>query len=384
VQLGEMIDGWSKATPNIAYRTYNYNLAECVVPFPMLSVWSHDIPYLKQHGAIGINLETLASWQLYGPHLYLSLRLAYDPAADPSALLDDYFARFYGPAAGPAMKQYWTDVDRAFAGLHAHAGSFFAVHKVYTPEFLAHCRQLIDKATAAAKGDPAYAARVAMHAEGFHNAEQYAQLRDALNAGRPADAAAVYKDLLARAEAQVTAGYGNHYTPDYAKRFLGREVEPAAAAAAAPNRLVAVLPDRWRLAYDEPDKGLEAGYARADFDDAGWKPVATYGDTLDGQGLPDRKTVMWYRATIDLPADAGGKGKLSLFFVDVDGVATVYVNGKEAPAAAAKKRTPFEADGSALHPGRNTVAVRVDHSAITELFLGGIVRPVYVIEKAGP
>ena len=46
--------------------------------------------------------------------------------------------------------------------------------------------------------------------------------------------------------------------------------------------------------------------------------------------------------------------------------------------------TPFEADGSALHAGRNTVAVRVDHSAITELFLGGIVRPVYVIEKGGP
>src|SRR5205814_991937 len=189
-----------------------------------------------------------------------------------------------------------------------------------------------DRATAAAKADPAYAARVAMHAEGFRNAEQYAQLRDALNAGRPTDALTVYKDLLARAEGQVTAGYGNRYTPDYLKRFVGREVEAAGAAAAAPNRLVAVLPDRWRLAYDEQDKGLEGGYAKADFNDAGWKSVATFSDTLDGQGLPDRKTVMWYRTTVDLPADVGATGKPSLCFVDVDGVATVYVNGKEAAA----------------------------------------------------
>ena len=198
VQLGELIDDWSKAAggrDQIAYRTYNYNLAECVVPFPMMSVWGHDIPYLKQHGAIGINLETLASWQIYGPHIYLSLRLAYDPDAKADVVMDDYYRSFYGPA-GPLMKQYWTEVDRAFAGLHAHAGSFYAVHKVYTPEFLAHCRDLLDRAAAAAKSDPAYAARVAMHAEGFANAEQYAKIRDALNAGKPAEALAVYKDLF--------------------------------------------------------------------------------------------------------------------------------------------------------------------------------------------
>jgi len=118
VQLGEMINDWSKATGNIAYRTYNYNLAECTVPFSMVSIWEHDIPYLKEHGAIGINLETLPSWQIYGPHLYLSLRLAYDPAANADALLDDYMTKFYGSAAGPLMKRYWMDIDKAFAELH--------------------------------------------------------------------------------------------------------------------------------------------------------------------------------------------------------------------------------------------------------------------------
>lgn len=35
----------------------------------------------------------------------------------------------------------------------------------------------------------------------------------------------------------------------------------------------------------------------------------------------------------------------------------------------------------AVWPGRNVVAVRVDHTRLTELFLGGIVRPVYLIER---
>lgn len=31
--------------------------------------------------------------------------------------------------------------------------------------------------------------------------------------------------------------------------------------------------------------------------------------------------------------------------------------------------------------GQNVIAVRVDHSSITELFLGGIIRPVLLIKK---
>jgi hypothetical protein len=380
VQLQEMIDDWSKASHAIAYRTYNYNLAECLVPFSMMSVWRHDIPYLKEHGVIGINLETLASWQIYGPHLYLSLRLAYDPAANADALFDDYASKFYGPAAGPLMKRYWLDIDNAFANLRVHAGSFYSVHNVYTPQFLAHCRDLIDQATAAAKSDPTYAARVAMHAEGFKNAEQYIQLRAALNAGDPQKAVAIYNDLLARTEAQTAARYGNHYTPDYLKRFIGKQVLPTAAETAAPNRLVQVLPDQWRLSYDEQNKGLDLGYANPDFDDASWKSVATFSDTLDAQGLPDRKTILWYRTALDVPAM---KGNPALFFIDVDGQTTLYVNGKES-GQSTKKRTPFELETPALHQGRNTIALRVDHSAISELFLGGIIRPIYLIEKSGP
>ena len=48
----------------------------------------------------------------------------------------------------------------------------------------------------------------------------------------------------------------------------------------------------------------------------------------------------------------------------------------------AKPRQPFEVDvTNAIHPGENVVALRVDHSTITELSLGGILRPVLLIAK---
>jgi hypothetical protein len=104
---------------------------------------------------------------------------------------------------------------------------------------------------------------------------------------------------------------------------------------------------------------------------------------------------MWYRTVCDVPAQ---HRRLSLFFGEVDGTAQVYVNGRRvagradaddkaaANQAAApdefRRRTPFEVDvTAAVQPGRNVVAVRVDHTKITELNLGGLIRPVYLIER---
>ncbi len=379
-QLAELIDGWARGARKIAYRTYNYNLAECVVPFSKISIWKHDIPYLHRKGCVGINLETLANWQIYGPHIWLSIRLAYDPQADADALMDDYFQRFYGLAAGP-MKDYWLGIDRAFAELDCHSGSFFALHRVYTPEFLAACRERIKQATGAARGNATYAARVAAAAEGLQNAEQYIALREAINRGRLQQARQVYDRLLARSQQNVESGLGNHYTVNYLQRFLGRMVEAADEATRPPRRLASVLPDRWRLAYDEADQGVELGYPKPDFDDSAWREVATWSDTLDAQGLPDRQTIMWYRTRFDLPAEAR-RARVSwrLVFLEIDGDATVFVNGRQL-GASEKKRLPFavDVDRSLLRDEGNVVALSVDHSAITDLDLGGILRPVLLL-----
>lgn len=379
-QLAEVIEGWSKVAKQMGYRTYNYNLAECTVPFSKLSVWSHDIPYLHRKGFIGINIETLPAWHIYGPHIYLSIRLSYQPDADAKALMDDYFTKFYGDRAGQVMKEYWLTIDDAFAKMKCHSGSFFALHLAYTPDVVTRCQALLKRAKELAHDEPIHLARIAMAEEGFQNAVQYLQLRDAINRGDFANAKAIYEGLLSRSEAHVKAGYGSQYTVTYLRRFLGAVVERGAEAVAPPRRLLQVLPDVWRFTWDEKDEGLQLGYHLPQTDDSGWLKVATYSQTLDAQGLPDKKTILWYRTSFRLPKDhCRLYQRLFLFFAEVDGTATVYLNGRQV-GEQKERRTPFEVDiTDAAHDGDNILAVRVDHSRITELFLGGIVRPVLLI-----
>jgi beta-galactosidase len=139
-----------------------------------------------------------------------------------------------------------------------------------------------------------------------------------------------------------------------------------------------------KLTYDPADDGIAQGYHKPGFDDSKWRQVATYGNTLSAQGLPDTKSIMWYRTSINVPVT---QGRLSLFFTEVDGQAvSVYIDGHEAASIDKEaRRRPFEVDVTdALEPGPNVVAVKVDHRKITELSLGGIVRPILLIEKPRP
>ena len=394
VQLQEMVDGWARLSKQFAYRTYNFNLAECTVPFSLLDTWKHDIPYLTDKGCVAVSNESLGGWSIYGPFLYQSLRLAYDPKADSDALMNDYYMGFYGPKAGPIMKEYWTAIDKAFVDMKCHAGGFHAVTEVYTPEFLSRCQAIMDRAAQAAKDDKACAARVAIANDGLKNGWEYRQVFDAMNRGDFIAAKKIYDAFFARAT-EAAGGrdsYGMKYTLQYLPRFIGKFMERGEAAVQPPRKVLAVLPDKMKLAYDPEHQGEAKGYARAQFDDSAWKTVSTFQHTLSAQGMEDVMTVMWYRSSFDLPA---GHGKISLFATEIDGNTILYVNGKkvEAPAPAnpkAKnanpgmfpKRAPFEADiTEAVVAGRNTIALSVDHTNISELFLGGILRPILIIDR---
>jgi len=390
LQQVEMISGWAKLADKLGYYNYMYNLADGTLPFFKFTACKKDFPYLKGRGLSAMTMEVLSNWHIYGPHIYLGVRLAYDPKADADAVMEDYWSKFFGPA-GPHMKAYWMGIDAAQERLKCHSGGFYGLQQIYTPEFLGQCRAALARAAEAAAPDKAYAERVALHAEGLASAIEYRRMCDAMAKGDFAQAQATFDATLARIRGLADKGYANReYATAYLERFLGKIVAAGAAATAPPNKVLAVLPDEWRMTHDPQGHGADLRYHEADFDDSRWARAATYSKTLDAQGL-DRTTVLWYRTALDVPQ---GAGKLSLFFAEVDGWSEVYVNGKRIAVAAppaqpsregqARPRAPFEVDISeAVRPGRNVVALRVDHSKITELFLGGILRPVLLIEK-GP
>jgi hypothetical protein len=406
-----MTEAWAAVATRLGYYNYMYNLADGTLPFFKFTACKKEFPYLVSKGLSYMTIEMLSNWHIYGPQLYLSLRLAYDPHADADAIIEDYWQKFYGPKAGPFMKQYWMGIDAAQEKAQTHAGSFFGLAQIYTPAFLKECEERLSKAAEAARGDAMYEQRVALHTEGFKSAVEYQAISSAMNAGDFGNANTTMDGMIARIGKLTAQGVANReYGTSYIERFLSKAVRQGAAATAAPNKVLQVLPDRWRFAFDEEEQGNAKHYDAANFDDAKWPAVATYSATLDAQGY-DKNTVLWYRTKLEVPAK---HGKLALFFGEVDGASEVYVNGQkidvppppvaakkpakgivpaapEAPAAPAtpagrtgqaRPRTPFEVDVTgAMHAGENIVALRVDHTKITDLSLGGILRPVLLIQK---
>ena len=431
-QQTAMVEGWAAIADKIGYYNYMYNLADATLPFFKFTPCKKDFPYLKDKGLAAMTLEVLSNWYIYGPHIYLGLRLAYDPAADADAVMEDYWLKFYGPQAAPHMKAYWMGIDEAASRMACHSGGFYGLAQAYTPDFLTRCQASLAKAADAARGNAMYAERVAMAADGLKNAADYRRINEAMARGEFTKARETYDAMIARIEALVAKGAANReYGTAYLERFLGKIVAAGVAATAPPNKCLQVLPDQWRFAHDEQDSGLARRFHEAGFDDSRWPLASTYEKTLDAQGL-HKTTILWYRTPLKVPAR---QGRLVLFFAEVDGWSEVYVNGKKiaftpppaqakpgakgaakrgaapkaAPAAApaaeappaavptpegaeivrpahegqARPRAPFAVDiTDAVHPGDNTLAVRIDHTRITELFLGGILRPVLLIEKA--
>jgi Domain of unknown function (DUF4838)/Beta-galactosidase jelly roll domain len=398
-QQVEMVDGWAKVATRLGYYNYMYNLADATLPMFKYTPCRSEFPALADRGLAYMTIEVLSNWHVYGPQIYLSLRLAYDPKADARAIMDDYFDKFYGPAAKP-MKAYWLAIDEATAKLDCHSGGFYGLAAAYTPELTRALRARIMDALAAADRDPdpVYMKRVGMASAGYDNVRDYQKICAAMAQGNFAAAKREYDGLVNRTEILVLNGKANpEYGTAYLRRFLLPAIDGGAKATAAPNKVAQVLPDQWRFTQDDADDGVKRNYHAADFDDSKWKLAATYSATLSCQGLREN-SVLWYRTTFRAP-DA--KGKYALLFPEVDGLVTVYVNGKELeptavlPAPARKKkaaagapavprRAPFEVDVmSALRDGENVVAVRVDNRRISELFLGGLLRPVVLVQKAG-
>lgn len=380
-----VVDGWAEAVSKIGWREYNYNLAEATVPLAKFSVWKDDIPYLRKKGCLGLNIECLAFWHLYGPHTYLVARLAWKADADADAIMDDFYTKFCGKAA-PNVKAYWTRLDKAYRETNAHAGSFYSVHAVWTPDLVTACEADLDAALKAAD-DETIRKRVEMFRMGLQNAEFYLALREATNRCDFVKAKETYYKWLSHMDAIHTARIHpvGEYKHGYAPRFLSNTVEEGFVRVTGERKLVMQLPDEWLFRYDSKDEGEAAGWARPDATADGWRNVKTYSATLNEQKVPEELTWMWYRTRFTAPADTP-PGPLHLWFAEIDGRAMkVFLNGEALGECQGGRRPHEVAVTGKLVPGKeHTVAVRIDHSRISELMLGGIIKPVMIYAGSKP
>ncbi|MCX7016207.1 MAG: DUF4838 domain-containing protein, partial [Candidatus Sumerlaeota bacterium] len=228
--LKATIQDWAQVVRQFGLREYNYDLAECLVPFSKIHVWRSDLPWLHEAGCRAVNLESIHSIAVMGPSIWLSARLAWDVNADVDALMKRYWNDLFGERAGPVMKRYWDRIDAAWAHCPSHAGSFFCVPAVYTDELLKACRNDLNRAKDLIDDD-AGRERWAIFDSGFQNAELYMNMLRLFNAGKYPEAAEALGRLRTHLAEALAKGWLNKYSQSYLERFAAAAIDQAAARA---------------------------------------------------------------------------------------------------------------------------------------------------------
>jgi len=396
--LRGILEGWGKACRNMAMYEYAYHLAEVSAPCPMIARNVRELPLQYANGVTMWTPETLPSFDTGLPGLWLGIRMAWSADADPTAILDEFHADFYG-AASSAMRAYWDAVDGAWTTVPEHAGSCFGYMSRFTPDRLADLRQRMDAALASCVTVPEYR-RVTLANQSLRQFERFMAMRRDYFAGR-------FRNLEddARRWTGIHQGLAGEYENNfaftktnwasqtvsvvYADAFCFQSYNEAAHLSREYDILAPIV-TTWTHAEDKEKRGEELGWHAPDFDDSAWKKTDVASDTWADLGLFDYYGTVWYRRSIDIASIPAGK-KVLLWVGATDGRCKVFVNGRHVPfigsdgkqlAEAESYCRPFSFDvTTAVRPGANSIALACARTAQNELGTGGLLGPVVIGSK---
>lgn len=166
----------------------------------------------------------------------------------------------------------------------------------------------------------------------------------------------------------------------YYKDFHHRSFVDAGRVAKE-SSIVYRFPDQWTAFLDDGKVGQMMGLYLPTANTANWMRLKTYSASIDEQGFPLFRGLIWYRHDFKLPRTNANTKTLKLWFGGLDATTHIYLNGKDLGSHAVGNFGPLEVDVTPAinRIGTNTLVVAVDNSGITELGTGGIVRPVALV-----
>jgi hypothetical protein len=380
MMLKDNILAWKALCRRVGVYLYNYNLADTAMPFTRRLAWSKDLPNLYKWGIHDCTIETMLNWHTMMPGNYVIANLLWDVNSDVPAMLDEFYANYYG-LAGPAMREYNTLLENAYESTNAFAGCTFSMHRIFTPELMGKLEAALARAQIAAKPDPLIARRVGVTRHSLNFAKHWLAMRSALNDFRLLDAEKHAQAFLD--EHQVAdKSYPSYFAPyidSYFKAFHHRSFI-AAGKVAREGTVVYQFPDEWTAFLDESKMGEKMGLHLPNAGIGNWTKMKTYSVSLDELGQPFFRGLIWYRHEFTLPASAQSAKTFKLWLGGTDDVVHAYLNGKDLGSQAPGNFGPAEFDLTAAvnRTGNNIVVLSVDNSGITELGTGGLVRPALI------
>jgi len=381
VRQGQMLQRWCELCKNVWIYGYNYNmLVSALTPLPEFTKLRRDFPLLKKWGVIGFHDESRNVWAEAGiASRYLRAQLEWNANADVDAILDDFFTKWYGRAAGP-MKAFYMALDEAVTRAPIHGHEDRILPEVYTPELRARLGQLVREAEQLADTE-----RDKLHVQAerliYEHLAAYMDLAGAEAAG-DYRAAVAHADRMLALRGQLHGinpffiwpdekGYHTgvwYWTITDRKKYYQSLVDKTSGTT---GTLLVMAPRHTPFRTDPHDEGIYAGWQKPGPEGPEWKPIDTTRPFYrqgydDARGYPYVGHV-WYRFHLDVPASAQGK-RVMLCVPVVVTEAWCWVNGQYAghrPYQEAYVRpAAMEIDVTRLiRPGqKNLIALRVDTS----------------------
>jgi len=150
---------WGKLTDTLYIWHYNTDFANYLMPFPDFNQFPDSARLYKRSGVKGIFFQGA-----YAPggggsdaelRSYVMAKLLWDPTLDSSALVDEWLAGVYGPAAKPMRE--WFDLlhERVKNPNERHLMIYRAVDAhLFPPKLVARGDELFDQAQKLSANDP--------------------------------------------------------------------------------------------------------------------------------------------------------------------------------------------------------------------------------------
>jgi len=107
------VKGWGSLLKQYGYYDY-YGHWQYFGPWAMVHKMREDLPAFHELGGTFLVLENQPNFAIQGLNHYISARLIWDVDADVDLLLEEFFTKYYGPAAGP-MRKFWLAAERYYA-----------------------------------------------------------------------------------------------------------------------------------------------------------------------------------------------------------------------------------------------------------------------------
>jgi hypothetical protein len=355
-------------------------LVSGLTPLPEFTKLRRDFPLMKRWGVMGFWDENRNVWAEAGiASRYLRAQLEWDADADVDAILDDFFTRWYGPAAAP-MKAFWMALDAAVTNTLMHGHEDRILPEVYTPGLLAELRKHVARgeelgATPREKLHVRADRLICEHLAAYMELSAAEASGDFAAAVRHADRMlALRRELHAINPFFIWPDEQGYHTGVWYWTITDRRKSYQSLAEKLSGKagtLVAMFPEEADFSIDPHGDGLFAGWYEPDKDLAGWRKILTtrpfYRQGYDDpQGHPYVGQV-WYRLKADVPESVRGK-KVMLYVPVVVTEAWCWVNGKyvgHQPYREAYIRpASMELDVTeAIRPGAaNVISLRVDTS----------------------